>query len=232
MAFEKPTRPVERVFIHCSASDHPDHDSIEVMRRWHTDPKPQGRGWSDVGYHYFIRKTGRIEAGRSLERTPAAQRGHNTGTIAICLHGLEQAKFTGYQFHALSRICLQIHEAYDEQVTFHGHREVANKDCPVFDYRRVLGLSGDGVMSKPHDTTRQDAPPAPALHPVLRRTASGPAVVVLQELLNLRGASLLVDGIFGRATFDAVLAFQVEAGLVADGIVGPATWGALTRSSA
>jgi N-acetyl-anhydromuramyl-L-alanine amidase AmpD len=198
------------------------------MRRWHTEAKPNGRGWSDVGYHYFIRKTGRLEVGRPLERTPAAQRGHNTGTIAICLHGLEQSKFTGHQFNALSRLCRQINQVYDEQVTFHGHREVADKDCPVFDYRRVLGLGEDGVMSKPHDTARQSVAGGTAIHPVLRRTAKGSAVVVLQELLNLRGAALKVDGVFGRQTFEAVLTYQVSNGLVADGIVGPATWNALT----
>ena len=231
MQFIMPSRPIERVFIHCSASDHPDHDSIGVMRRWHTDAKPHGRGWSDVGYHFFIRKSGRLEAGRPLEHTPAAQRGNNEGTVAICLHGLEQSKFTGHQFNALSRLCREIHSACGGQVTFHGHREVANKDCPVFDYRRVLGLGDDGVMSKPHDTSRQNGASRAADRPVLRRTASGPAVVVLQELLNLRGAALKADGVFGRMTFEAVLAFQVREGLVADGIVGPATWDALAAVS-
>ena len=36
-----------------------------------------------------------------------------------------------------------------------------------------------------------------------------------------------VDGIFGRKTVLAVIAWQKKNGLVADGIVGPATWGKL-----
>ena len=52
MPFRKPARHVDRVFLHCSASDDPDHDDIATIRSWHVD----GNGWSDVGYHYFIRK--------------------------------------------------------------------------------------------------------------------------------------------------------------------------------
>ena len=86
MRFVKPEREVDRVFLHCSASDNAEHDDIQIIRRWHTDPEPQGRGWSDVGYHFFIRKDGEIQEGRPLTRTPAAQAGHNTGTIAIVTH--------------------------------------------------------------------------------------------------------------------------------------------------
>ena len=229
MAYTKPERYIERVFLHCSASDNPEHDDVEVMRRWHTDPKPSGRGWSDVGYHFFIRKSGLLETGRSLERIPAAQRGNNSGTIAICLHGLKDELFTSQQFETLNQLCKEINEAYDEQATFHGHCEVANKECPVFDYRRVLGLDIDGAMTRPSDV----APHTPIVEPprpVLRRTARGDAVTVLQGLLNANGANVVEDGIFGRGTFEAVVAWQQTAGLVTDGIVGPATWSSLTKT--
>ena len=79
--FTRPDRAVDRVFLHCSASDHPNHDNISTMRKWHLED----RGWSDVGYHFLIRKNGTLEEGRPLDRTPAAQGGNNRGTIAICL---------------------------------------------------------------------------------------------------------------------------------------------------
>ncbi len=52
MMFQKPDRPVDRVFIHCSASDRPEHDDVEIIRKWHTDPPPHGRGWSDIDEAY------------------------------------------------------------------------------------------------------------------------------------------------------------------------------------
>ena len=142
MDFSKPKRAVHSVFIHCSASDNPDHDSVQVMRRWHVE----GRGWSDVGYHYFIRKNGEVEAGRNLERTPAAQRGHNRGSIAICLHGLDEGGFTPAQFSSLRALCWMIDEAYKTRLRFRGHREVAAKACPAFDYKAILKLTPEGFL--------------------------------------------------------------------------------------
>lgn len=135
--FQKPQRNVDRVFIHCSASDNPAHDDVSVINQWHLD-----RGWSTIGYHYFIKKDGTLQEGRGLERTPAAQKGHNVRTIAICLHGLDIDKFTENQFDTLRELCNQIDKAYKGKVTFHGHREVnPNKTCPVFDVDEVLGLT-------------------------------------------------------------------------------------------
>ena len=86
--FVRPNRPVDRVFLHCSASDHAHHDDVSVMDKWH-----KARGWAGVGYHYFIKKDGTIQQGRDLEKTPAAQARHNRGTIAICCHGLKEDKY-------------------------------------------------------------------------------------------------------------------------------------------
>lgn len=227
MQFEKPDRAVDRVFVHCSATDHPDHDSVEVMRRWHVDDN----GWSDVGYHVFIRKDGVAEAGRPLERTPAAQAGNNTGTIAICLHGLEKSKFTRAQFETLIDLCKEILAAYEGGVTFHGHREVAAKECPVFDYKAVLGLdaAGEMVFEPSADPATSDGAEAlsGAAEPLLRVTARGPAVRRLQRRLKAAGHDVSLDGEFGQNMLAAVKAFQKAKGLTVDGIVGPRTWSAL-----
>jgi N-acetyl-anhydromuramyl-L-alanine amidase AmpD len=228
MKFEKPQRPVDRVFVHCSASDNPAHDSVEVMRDWHVN----GNGWSDVGYHVFIRKDGTAEAGRPLETTPAAQAGHNTGTIAVCLHGLEESKFTKAQFETLIDLCKQILAAYDGGVTFHGHNEVANKACPVFDYKAVLGLDDKGEMvfepsAEPASSDEAGAAAGEVGEPLLRVTARGAAVRRLQEALKAAGQHVSVDGIFGQDTLAAVRALQKAKGLTVDGIVGPRTWAAL-----
>ena len=133
--FTKPTRPVHSTWVHCSASDEPAHDDVAVMRRWHL-----ARNWSDVGYHFFIRKNGDIQAGRDLEQIPAAQAGHNDGAIAICLHGLEVQLFTEAQLDSLRCLARAIDNAYDKSMRFRGHREVSTKTCPVFNYQLALGL--------------------------------------------------------------------------------------------
>lgn len=66
-----------------------------------------------------------------------------------------------------------------------------------------------------------------ANYPTLRRGADNNFVFLLQFLLNLNGANLTVDGIFGANTENAVRNFQQNNGLAVDGIVGNNTWSAL-----
>ncbi len=139
--FEKPTRTVKRIFLHCSDSDWRHHDDISVIRKWHVEEN----GWEDIGYHFFIKRNGTIQKGRDLEITPSSQKGYNSRTISICLHG--KNKFSKKQFESLKKLCLEIHRAYNGKITFHGHREVADeKTCPNFDYVKVLNLDAHGRM--------------------------------------------------------------------------------------
>lgn len=58
----------------------------------------------------------------------------------------------------------------------------------------------------------------------LRKGSKGAAVRWLQwELNNDLGLNLVVDGIFGQNTYNMVLKYQKEKGLVQDGIAGPQT---------
>ena len=137
--FEAPRRRVDRVFIHCTASDVKDGgiNLLKLIDGWHKE-----RGWDGIGYHYLIDKEGAVLVGRSLEKSPAAQRGHNKGTIAIAVHGLDSFSVTSRE--KLHSLCKQINEAYHGRVSFHGHREVAPKSCPIIDYRDLLRLDRFG----------------------------------------------------------------------------------------
>lgn len=143
MIFTKPDRRIGRIFIHCSDSDVASHDNIETIREWHLK-----RGWLDVGYHFFIKKNGAIKKGRDLEIISSAQQNHNLGTISICLSGRSKALFTQDQFNSLVEFCQQINSVYDGKVTFHGHCEVSDKTCPVFDYKGVLDLDEKGHLNQ------------------------------------------------------------------------------------
>ena len=76
-------------------------------------------------------------------------------------------------------------------------------------------------------------PPAPSGAPISLDSSSCPANLVqgdtgscvsaLQQLLNVYGANVSVDGSFGPATASAVSAFQTQAGIGVDGQVGTQT---------
>ncbi|MEO6699992.1 MAG: peptidoglycan-binding protein [Jatrophihabitantaceae bacterium] len=57
----------------------------------------------------------------------------------------------------------------------------------------------------------------------LQEGSTGSCVVSLQQRLNQLGATLTVDGNFGPATKNAVLAFQGRSSIGFDGVVGPTT---------
>lgn len=221
-------RHVHTIFLHCSASDRPNHDSAEVMDRWH-----KKRGWPEIGYHAFITKEGRLQMGRAWHKNPIAQKYHNVGSLALCTHGLEESKFTRKQLRAVKRTCTILVNAFQKswglEVKIRGHREVAAKACPVYDYKSLLNLDSKGYMRTDGESTPVTHTPQVYSGGTLRIFDRGQEVKLLQTALNKRnlGKALVVDGAFGRATDKRVRRFQARAGLHVDGIVGPNTWRAL-----
>ena len=88
-------------------------------------------------------------------------------------------------------------------------------------YAIPAGLYGEGEI------------PVNTVSPTLRRGDRGTAVVEMQEILTMCGYKLgAVDGVFGTQTFNALVAFQTDAGLNPDGICGKKTWAALDVAEA
>jgi N-acetylmuramoyl-L-alanine amidase len=123
-------REINRIILHCSDSDFAHHDDISVIRKWHVDE----RGWSDVGYHYFIKKDGTIQNGRPIEKVGAHAKPWNTGSIGICLGG--KYEFSDEQFMALGDlVCGLIFRFNVKDENIIGHCDVpgSGKTCPNFD---------------------------------------------------------------------------------------------------
>ena len=211
--FVKPKRKVHRVFIHCSASDHAHHDNVATMEKWHL-----ARGFREVGYHFFIRKDGTLEYGRDSEKTPAAQKGHNLKTLAICLHGLKEENFTNAQFKTLKALTRQIAHNY-ENISFHGHCEVSAKACPVFDYKKVLDLDLYGSLKQNANPLQNIISKQPETLPELQLGSRGEAVALLQALLFIK-----TDGIFGPQTSRTLKTFKKLHALYASDLVKSYIW--------
>lgn len=63
----------------------------------------------------------------------------------------------------------------------------------------------------------------------LKYRSRGPAVFLLEEILNVLGFEVYVSNFFGLDTHMAVTTFQQTNNLVIDGIVGPKTWAKLVE---
>jgi N-acetylmuramoyl-L-alanine amidase len=124
-------RLINKLIIHCSDSNHPEH-GLEVIDDWHRD-----RGFSEIGYHYLITKE-HVEIGRDIHKIPASCKGHNAGSIAICLAGKDN--FTPFQFKSLKtlvRILQGIYKIPDEAI--YNHYDLnADKSCPNFDVHVIM----------------------------------------------------------------------------------------------
>lgn len=101
------------------------------------------------------------------------------------------------------------------------HRTIAN--CRT--YNNDGSLKGIGIIGgiRPKYKTEVKA------LKLTQRGDKGAEVIVIQNLLNLRGiTNMKVDGIFGAKTEAGVKEFQKLVGIYPDGKVGAKTWPALT----
>lgn len=124
----------------------------EEIRGWHKE----GNGWSDIGYHRVIRRNGKTEKGRPIEKPGAHVKGHNEDTIGVVLVGgrddmklpgislpeevrqevLWEFNYTDDQIFALIDLVAEFKSVYGAKEVL-GHRDYRGvaKRCPGFDVR-------------------------------------------------------------------------------------------------
>lgn len=109
------------------------------IKEWHTAPKPAGNGWSDIGYHFIIRRDGETETGRSIEFMGAHAYPHNDHTLGVCLaggknrDGSHEDNFTLEQKDALERLYNGLRKQFPGlKLKGHGDYKEVRKPCPCF----------------------------------------------------------------------------------------------------
>jgi len=128
-------REINYIAVHCSATKPSMDVPVERIDKWH-----KRRGWSGIGYHYYIRRNGAIFLGRDLKTPGAHVRGFNNESIGICYEGGidEQGKAednrTKEQKQALKNLLIVLKQRFP-QAFIKGHRDFPNvsKSCPCFD---------------------------------------------------------------------------------------------------
>ncbi len=133
-------RHIDKIVVHCAATRPSMDIGVEEIRQWHTE----GNGWSDIGYHYVIRRNGLVEDGRDESSAGAHAKGHNASSLGICLVGgmsedmaRSDANFTLAQYISLAQLVHQLKERYDI-TSVKGHRDLSTKACPSFDVAALL----------------------------------------------------------------------------------------------
>ena len=141
-------RRISLIVIHCSDSAFGD---AALIRRWHTDPPPNGNGWKDIGYHFVVLngqrslKTpfdpaadGFVEPGRPVDQIGSHVCGHNQDSLGVCLVGgrtrngqsVRDSWLTGKQKAALFSLLDDLTASYPDAKIV-GHCELnPGKTCP------------------------------------------------------------------------------------------------------
>ena len=141
------------IIIHCSATKEGKNFTVEQIHSMHLQ-----RGFSGIGYNYYIDLSGTIWEGRPEDCVGAHTTNHNSISVGICYcggldsNGKAKDTRTPLQLAAMIWLCRMLHKKYPN-ATFHGHKEFANKACPCFDVKswvKTFSLDmPDNGMQKP-----------------------------------------------------------------------------------
>ena len=136
-------RKITGIIIHCSATPPKMDVGAKEIRRWHVNE----RNWSDIGYHFVIRRNGTTELGRPIERAGAHARSHNLNTIGVCWVGGVSDSFdpennmTVEQEQELWCTVKNLMLTYGiKKENVLGHRDLPNvkKACPSFNVKEWI----------------------------------------------------------------------------------------------
>jgi N-acetyl-anhydromuramyl-L-alanine amidase AmpD len=99
--------------------------TAEQIHQWHLN-----NGWSGFGYHFLIRKDGKIYRGRPENVVGAHASGHNSKSIGICFEGDYTAEIMPKaQLEAGQELVAYLKNKYGiTQVK--GHRDLMATSCP------------------------------------------------------------------------------------------------------
>lgn len=147
-------KKTQYLVIHCTATPEGREVTKEDILRWHTAPKPIGRGWRKPGYTEMIHLDGRIETIVANNDDDVVDGFEITNGVenmnSVCRHivyvgGLAKdgktAKDTrtGNQKIAMGNFVREFNRKFPH-VKIVGHNFFANKACPSFNVAEWLKI--------------------------------------------------------------------------------------------
>ena len=122
---------VDFLIIHHTASTR--DMTLEEIHQEHLN-----QGWIGIGYHYYIRKDGRIYIGRNEKYIGAHCENYNSISLGICLSGnFEIEEPTIEQLNSLKTLIKELKFKYP-QATIHSHSDFNATACCGKNLRKYL----------------------------------------------------------------------------------------------
>jgi len=160
------SKPLSYLIIHCTATPEGREVSADEIRRWHTSPKPKGRGWKQVGYSDIIHLDGTVEnlvpyndddIVDSWEITNGASGINSISRHVVYAGGVsaddvKKAKDTRTWLQELAMITyVKETIARHPNIKIAGHNQFAQKACPSFNvpvWLMAIGVSDENIYIK------------------------------------------------------------------------------------
>ena len=115
-------KSTNRIILHHAESKSCTADDIH---RWHLK-----KGWSGIGYHFFVRKDGSIYRGRPEEVVGSHAKGSNSDSIGICFEGSYMTETMGQtQINAGRELVSYLKKKYGISKV-QKHKDVCSTNCP------------------------------------------------------------------------------------------------------
>ena len=175
-----------RVTLHHTDGKYPATEAESVAEvRFVQDFHINGRGWSDIGYHFLIDPAGRIFEGRPLGALGAHTLANNEGNVGICFlgtyHSPKNHLPTAAQLDAASLLGRYLVKRFGiEPGSLKGHRDYRQTDCP-----------GTKLYPKLDELRRGFAGLRVTKRPVTSKAARRPALLAVPALPDFDGRALV-----------------------------------------
>lgn len=207
-----PLKKVDKIICH-----HPAHPTWDIndIHSYHRDSK----GWSGIGYNYFVTFDGRVQEGRGRNQGAHCLGGWNSKSLGVSFQGnFETQQMTDAQVAAGAELIASL--IRDEGLGINdvvGHGDLWATACPGKNFR--MDDLKNAILAELNPATKKES-----ANMLLIRGDRSSDVKKLQENLNTLGHNAgSADGIFGSGTEIAVKSFQRAASITVDGVAGPVT---------
>ena len=202
-------KATQRIILHHADAK---NCSAEDIHRWHLN-----NGWSGAGYHFLVRKDGKVYRLRPEDKVGAHAYGSNYNSIGVCFEGnYMEEDMPEVQKQAGKELVVYLKNKYKIS-TVQKHKDVCATSCPgdkfPFDEIAKSDTSNE-IIPQPQENVQKGN------------------VAEIQATLNDRyELNIAVDNIYGNETSKALvkglqteLNKQYHRGLAVDGIFGTNTY--------
>ena len=193
--------------------------SVEIIHNYHKNTNK----WAGIGYHFYVRKDGKIYRGRPETMVGAHAYGANSDSIGICAEGdFNSETMNEVQMNAIKELVSYLKQKYNISL-IQKHSDTIATSCPGRNYPFDEIINGQATEHTTETTENEKTD--------IFSDGLVNCIYDIQEWLNRHyNTNLALDNIYGTNTHKALIkALQIElnnqfkANLVVDGIWGPKT---------